>query len=135
MAGSRERFLYVTDSGDSISLVLDESNGRATVVGGGRITNDLTAGAFSKPIGFTPRYVNCYLVTNPLIKRRFVVGNPAAITSLTDSGAQLSAAVYANADDTAPAPATWNITSYRGEKLTVVPAIGAPDTGLQEATA
>lgn len=135
MAGSRRRFRYESDNGSAYSLTLDESNGEAIITAGARITDDLVSGELSKPAGFSPRYVLAYLQSNPLIRRRFVVGDPAAVSGLTATGATMQAAVYALADDTTPPKVAWVVTAYRGEKLSVVGGISAPDTGLDEADA
>ena len=134
MAGSRERFNYTTDSAEILTLTLDESNGRATVSGAGRITPDQTVPGNSKPQGFKPRYCLAFLTANPQIRRRFIVGDPAAVPNVVAPGATLTAAVYANADDTPPATAAWSVTYYSGEQRAVVPAVAAPDTGLDEGT-
>ncbi|NJL71619.1 MAG: hypothetical protein HC888_08365 [Candidatus Competibacteraceae bacterium] len=113
-------------------MTLDEGNGEATASAGGRITPDLAGAELNKPSGFTPRYVLAYLQTNPLIKRRFVVGDQDVVDSITASGATLSAPVYANADGSAPTAATWVITAYRGEKIAVAGGTAAADTGLND---
>jgi hypothetical protein len=133
MAGSRERFNYVSDSAEVFTLVLDESNGRATA-GGDRITPDRTVLGVETPRGFKPRYVLAYVTGNPLIRRKFIVGDSDVIPSVTAVGATISAPVYANADDTAPTSVSWTITAYRGEQRAIIPSLTADDTGLDEGT-
>jgi len=132
MAGSRRKFRYESDTGAAFVLTLDESNGEAANGGGIRITGNLVGGELNKPSGFTPRYVLAYLQSNPNIRRKFVIGDPAVVVGVTATGNTIQAPVYANADGTVPTPATWVVTSYRGEKIGVSAAASAIDTGLTD---
>lgn len=132
MAGSKRRFRYESDSGLFFSLTLDESNGEALNSTSTRITDNLAGGELNKPQGFKPRYVLAYLQTNPLIRRKFTVGDPTVVPSLTTGAASILAPVYANADGTVPPAVTWLITAYRGEELGVISGVAAIDTGLTD---
>lgn len=132
MAGSRRKFRYQSDSGQAFVLTLDESNGEAANGGGIRLTPNLVGGELNKPSGFTPRYVLAHLQSNPQIRRKFIVGDPDVVVGLVSTGNTVSAAVYANADGTAPTPATWVVTAYRGEKIAVASGVAAADTGLTD---
>lgn len=90
------------------------------------------AGAGSKPDGFEPRYCLAYVQANPLIKRKFVIGDPAVVPTLVAGATTISAPVYSTADDSTPPSVAWVITYYSGEKRTVISTIASPDTGLQE---
>jgi hypothetical protein len=135
MAGSLRWFKYTDDAGGLFSVNLDESNSTATVGGVSLFTNrtavhPLLSGRVKK------RYVNATLTSNPNIKRRFWVGNPLAIPQILGGGAFL-ASVYPIAADTASAAVAWSITSYRGEKGAIAPALNATagDTGLTDGSA
>lgn len=132
MAGSKRKFRYESDSGQAYVLTLDESNGEAVNSTSTRITDNLTGTELNKPARFTPRYVLAYLQSNPLIRRKFTVGDPATVVSLVTGAASLSAPVYANADGTVPTAAVWIVTAYRGEKLAVFSGTAAVDTGLTD---
>ena len=135
MAGSRRKFRYTSDSGTPYSISLDESNGEATVTGGARITEDISGGETNKPQGFTPRYVLTFLQSNPLIKRKFIVGDIDAVQALSIAPGTISAPVYALADGSVPPAAVWVVTSYRGEKAPVAGAANGGDTGLTDGDA
>jgi len=134
MAGSLKPFRYTDDAGVAYSVVLDESNSTATVGGVALLLNRTVASPYP-PGRLKKRYVNAFLTSNPNIKRRFWVGNPLAIPQILASAAFL-ASVYPVAGDTAVAPVAWTITSYRGEKGAIPPAISTTggDTGLTDGT-
>jgi hypothetical protein len=134
MAGSLTWQAYTDDEDVLYSVKRDESNGRATV-GGQRLLLARTAAHDALPSNLTPRYILAYLNSNPSIKRKFIVGNPEAITQIREGGAFLAVA-YPTADDTAGTPVAWTITAYRGEKLAIIPALNTTtgDTGLDDGT-
>lgn len=135
MAGSIARRLYVSDAGISYSIKIDESNARATPFAGTNpLCPALTANAPGTPAGFSRRYILCFALNQPRIRRRFFVGDPGLISTLTQPGATLASEVFPGSGDTAGTPVTWVITAYRGEKQEVVPAAGSPDTGLIDGT-
>lgn len=133
MAGSKSWFRYTSDAGVDSSVFLDESNSEASV-DGVRLFLNRTAAHPLLTKGTKLRYLNAFLVTNPVIKRRFYVGNPLAIPEILNGGA-LTAAVYnLPTDDAVPVVLTWTITSYRGEQSAITPGISTTsgDTGLTD---
>jgi len=133
MAGSKSWFKYTDDSGADFSVNLDESNSEASV-GTERLFLNRTAAHPLLRKGTKLRYVNAFLVTNPVIKRRFYVGNPLAVPEIL-GGSSLTAAVYnLPTDDAAPVVLTWTITSYRGEQTSIPPNVSTTsgDTGLTD---
>ncbi len=134
MAGSLNWFRYTDDTGNNFSVFLDESNSKATA---GNVQLCLARAAVYPLLaaGFKKRYVNAYLSSNPSIKRRFIVGNPLALAQIATGGAFL-AAVYPVPGDTAVAPVAWTVTSSRGEKSKVAPAVNTTsgDSGLTDGT-
>ena len=130
MAGSRDLFQYTNDAGVVYTVEIDESNAEATA-GGTPLCLRPTALTQGLPRRSMMRYANCFLVSNPDIKRRFWIGNPAAIANVIN-GQTFSAVVYPNSGDTAGSTETWSIASYRGEKFAAVQALNTPDTGLTD---
>jgi hypothetical protein len=131
MAGSRRWFLYKDDSGTDYSVNLDESNSEATVGGVRLFLNRTIANPLLRK-GIKLRYVNAYLQSNPLNKRKFAVGNPLAIPQIL-AGATITASVYGNPEDGVDTDTfTWVISSYRGEQSSIPPAVSATsgDSGL-----
>ena len=130
MAGSRKRFQYTNDAGVLYTVNLDESNSEGTI-GGVAMFLSRSAQLPELPKKTKLRYVNAYLVSNPLIKRKFYIGNPACIVQAVN-GAALSAVPYPVPGDTAGTPLAWAITSYRGEESSPPPPINTTsgDTGL-----
>jgi len=128
MAGSREYFNYTDDVGNSYAMLIDESNGEATV-GGTALCNQLTSTTTPfLPRSIKKRYILAYLDADPKIKRRFWVGNPDAIERVYSGGA-LSAVVYPTVGDAAGTASEWVVTSYRGEAAAFANLV---DTGLTE---
>lgn len=132
MAGSRKKFQYTNDSGVLYQLKLDESNAEGTI-GGVVMFLPRSAQLPDIPRGTKPRYVNAFLASNPVIKRKFYIGNPLAVVQAVN-GAVLSAVVYPNATDTAGTTANWTITSYRGEGSTPPEPVNTTsgDSGLTD---
>jgi hypothetical protein len=132
MAGSRKKFLYTNDAGLAYTVTLDESNSEGTI-GGVAMFLARTVQVPDVPRGTKLRYVNATLISNPDIKRKFYIGNLAAITQAVQ-GATLLAGVYPTAADAAPSPVAWAITSYRGEGSTPPAPINSTsgDTGLTD---
>jgi len=127
MAGSLRWFRYVNDAGQPYSLRLDESNSEA-LVGTTPLMLNRTAAHPLPPKGFKLRYINAFNNADPNIKRRFYVGNPAALTQIL-AGAALTASTYPG-----QAPSAWTYTSVRGEKSPISPPLNttAGDTGLTD---
>lgn len=133
MAGSKSWFRYTDDSGTDYSVFLDESNSEATI-GGARLLLSRTAAYPLLRKGIKLRYCNAFLTSNPDIKRRFYLGNAAAVAQVF-TGANIVAGVYADPTDAAaPAGVNWTVTSYRGEEQSIPPAVSATsgDTGLTD---
>jgi hypothetical protein len=132
MAGSLKYFKYTDDAGVPYSVNIDESNAEATV-GGVVLCLPRTAAHANIPTKLKKRFLNAYLTSNPLVKRKFWVGNPLAIPQILAGGAFLAGA-YPAAADTATVPVPWTITSYRGEKNSPPPALNTTsgDTGLTD---
>jgi hypothetical protein len=87
------------------------------------------------PSGLKKRYANAYLVSNPLVRRKFYVGTLAIYQSLQAPGATITSEDYPGANDAAAGNlGLWNVTSLRGEKTRKPVAITAPDTGLTDGT-
>jgi hypothetical protein len=112
MAGSLRWFRYTDDSATPYSVLLDESNSRATC-GGVALCLARTAAHPREQKSLSKRYVNCSLASNPNIKRRFWVGNSLAIPQIL-AGAAFLAVVYPTADDASGTAVAWTINSYRG---------------------
>jgi hypothetical protein len=132
MAGSLKWQRYRDDSGLDYSINVDESNAAATC-GGVALCPTRTSAHANLPTKLKKRYVNAYLTSNPVIRRRFWVGNPLAIPQIL-AGAAFLAGVYPLPADTAIAPVAWTIASYRGEKNAPPPALNTTvgDTGLTD---
>lgn len=137
MAGSKRWFRYRTDAGTDISVNLDESNSEATC-GGERLMPPRTAAHPLKSAGFQLRYANAEApappsvapaAANQTVKRRFPIGNPLALAQ-AQAGSPIIAPIYPGLT-----AANWTITSIRGEKSKVPPALntGAGDSGLDDA--
>ncbi len=135
MAGSRKKFQYTNDAAVLYTVTLDESNSEGTI-GGAAMFVPRSAQLPDVPRGTRLRYCNAYLLSNPVIKRKFYIGNPAAILQAL-AGATLLAAVYPSAGDAAPVTAAWGITSYRGEASSPPQPLNATsgDTGLTDGDA
>lgn len=132
MAGSLTFRAYTSDDGSVYSLRIDESNASATSGGSAAILAPVrTASSPQLPRGVTPRYCNAFLTANPLIRRRFYIGNPVAASAVIATGS-LSAEYAPGATGGAGVPAPWSVTSYRGEKYTIPVGFGSPDTGLTD---
>jgi len=132
MAGSKRWFRYVNDAALAYSVSLDESNSEATC-GGIPLMLNRTAAHPRLSRGDSMRYVYAYVTATPSIKRRFWVGNPAAIPQIL-AGAAFLAGVYPSAADGVTVTSSWTITSYRGERASTAPALNttAGDTGLTD---
>jgi hypothetical protein len=135
MAGSLVYRQYTSDSGQPYAMRCDESNARAAVTSNSNaLSRNLTANVPQLPRGVTKRYVLCYNRAVPAMKRKFWVGDVLNIPQLLLPGATITGEDYPGAADTAGVNQTWVVTAYRGEKVTVVPAFDAPDTGLTDGT-
>lgn len=134
MAGSRTIRQYTDDAGVVYAIRTDKSNALASPTGG---TNTpllpvRTANVPLLPRGFHPRYVLAYSQTNPAIRRKFYVGNLAAIQPLIAVGATITAEDYPAPGDAAGTNATWTVTYYSGERRSLIPAFGGNDTALTD---
>lgn len=132
MSGSRRYFQYRTDEGLSTTVVQDESNSEATVGGVPLMLNRTSAHPLLSS-AVKKRYVLASVVTNPDVRRKFWVGNPAVIPQIF-SGAVLKASVFANSADTQTETEDWSISFYQGESHRISPAFDtvAGDTGLTD---
>ncbi len=110
MAGSLKYFRYRSDAGVDYSINIDESNANATV-GGVALCLPRTAAHPLLGGRTTKRYLLATLVSNPRIKRKFWVGNPAAIPQIL-AGSAMLAGVYPLSTDVAVAPVVWSISAY-----------------------
>ena len=117
MSGSLFWYDYSADNGTNYAVLVDKSNAIA-------LCNALplmivrTANNAGIPKVIKMRYVNAYLSSNPLVRRRFWVGNKAAFTAAAASGATIVAT-----------EGTYVISSLRGEKTRQIPIFSAADTG------
>lgn len=132
MAGSLTYRTYRTDSGAFTSIRMDESNASTTTAGGSQLCPPKVGDYPALPRGLTPRYINTYDQNLPRRKRRFYVGDPTLVAGLVVPGATVVSEVYPNSEDDGGTTSTWVITSYRGEKSSVIPSNNAPDTGLTD---
>jgi hypothetical protein len=137
MAGSLINVSYQTDQNSFYALTRDESNSRATCQVGSTGTPvplflpaaDPFEGG-NPPQGFKERYVNAYLASDVRFKRRFPVGNPAAIAVLTATNARINAAVSGSSANAQ----TWVVSSYRGERAPRSKSFLGSDTGQDDGT-
>jgi hypothetical protein len=104
MAGSLRKFDYTSDDGNDYQILRDESN-TETVNG----TNVAATAQYSLPDGYTPRYALMYQVSNPQIKRKVAVLDPAVFGALL-GGTDYSLAVVG------ATPANFRISSLIGER-------------------
>lgn len=136
MAGSLTYREYTSDAGVKYSIKVDKSN--ADAVPGSGLAQSLCVERAANdpplPSGLSKRYILCYAVPDPLIKRKFYVGNPGVIPALIAPGATINATEYPGLNDVAGTSVSWIVTAYRGEKSRNIPAFTAPDTGLNDGT-
>lgn len=132
MAGSKKLFKYIDDAGELYSVNLDESNSQATI-GTVPLFQERSATHPEKPASLKFRYILCTYKDNPLIKRKFWIGDPAVLVSIF-GGTDLAANVYPNANDSSPSTGNWSITRFVGESRRIIPAVNATsgDTGLTD---
>jgi hypothetical protein len=139
MSGSLTYRKYTADSGVDYSIKVDESNANTIISGGGGVGGQLcpprTANNPDLPRGLKKRYVLAYSADNPSIRRKFYIGDRSLLAALLLPGTRLSAEEYPGDDDTAGVVNQWVVTAYRGEKVPIIPAFSAPDTGLTDGTA
>lgn len=135
MAGSIIGVSYRNDAGTFYALNRDESNARAEAVdgaGAGRVNLFLPAATpfvgTLAPAGFKPRYVNTFLQSDPRVRRSFPVGNPLALTRLSQPGALIFASRLGG-----EATIIWVVTSLRGERGARNVSFG-DDTGQTDGT-
>lgn len=131
MAGSRTIKKYTTDGGVDFLIRIDESNAEALNSADEELALTPTADVEFLPQGFTPRYILAFRTDEPNFKRKFKVGNPAAIPELVVAGAKVFAQLVPTSDDTVGTQVEFTVTAYRGEKRAVAPSvINKEDTGL-----
>lgn len=135
MAGSLIPVSYQRDSGQFYALNRDESNSRAS------ISSDVSSfvplflpsatpfvGGLP-PKGFKERYANTYLKSDPRVRRRFPIGNPAALVVATTTNAEITAPVSPDG------PAVrWVVTTTRGESNPRQLNFTANDSGQDDGT-
>lgn len=123
MSGSRDWFVYISDTNASYAVQLDESNAEAGgfahyVAGGVGGVNE------SLPKNLEMRYVYAVNRTTPAIKRRFYVGTITKLQALL-AAKEITAETYPGV-----AASAWDITTYNGERRSRIPISG--DTGLND---
>lgn len=135
MSGSLISVSYQRDSGQFYALNRDESNCRGIANDNVSVNTPLflpPASPFigsAAPKGFRERYANAYLETDPNIRRRFPIGNPAAISTLTKPGSRIFASIRAG-----EAQLNWIVTTTVGERNPRIPNPAAFDTGQTDGT-
>jgi hypothetical protein len=129
MAGSKRWFKYTSDGGTAYSVILDESNAEATV-NALKIVQNRTAAHPFLPCQIQMRYLLAFLDSDQKVRRKFWVGNPAAVSSIVSGANKLSADYL-----TAGSPEDWTITYYSGEREKVMLPLDTDsfDTGLDDA--
>lgn len=131
MAGSKKYFKYADDAGSEYSVLLDESNSEAEC-NSVALFLDRTANHPDIPKRLKMRYCLAYCESNPMIRRRFWIGNGAAVDEVLDGGS-IEANVFPTSVDVSPTTETFVITFYSGEKRSIPPAFGSGvDTGLND---
>lgn len=120
MAGSLVYRTYTRDSGVTASLKIDESNAESTS-GGTALLGAFSAAAEGLSRLVQPRYVNTQLSTNPLQRKKFIVGTAAIFAAISNGGQVL--------EGSGAGGLVWNVTSKRGEKVTIA---NGTDTGLTD---
>jgi hypothetical protein len=121
MSGSLTWRNYKADAGTDHAVFRDESNAEATssTTTGTTLLAPLVVGTNSIPGNIKPRYVNTQLSTNPVIKKRFIVGT-LAIFSAIAAGASIT-------ENTTPVQ-VWNVTSKVGEKIRIPTSVDSGQT-------
>lgn len=138
MAGSRRDFSYTSDDGTTkYALNLDESNSKGVLSApDGTAPLNLFLAAVAPfpgrpPSGFKARYLNAYNKANPLEKRKFYVGNPAAYNYAKLNPSIIKAERVG--PDSTPTLIEWVVKSARPERFGVAPDFLA-DSGLDDGT-
>jgi len=134
MAGSRDWFEYQADNNTIYAVQVDVSNSDALTNPGAQplMLGRVTAAAGLLPKGFRMRYALAYNQAKPEQRRRFWIGNPAAVANVLTPGQTIVTEDYPGPADTNGVDQTWVITAFRGERSRLVPATTAPDTGLTD---
>jgi hypothetical protein len=137
MSGSMTWRAYTGDDNTVYSIKIDESNARAAIAGGtaAPLCPVRTANSPVLPCGTRKRYVNTYNSALPTQRRKFYIGDPTLVATISAPGTTITAENYPGAGDTAGTNVTWVVSSYRGEKRRIPPAYTATDTGLTDGTA
>lgn len=117
MSGSLFWYDYQNDASTNFAVLVDKSNAIATI-GTAPLMIVRTTNNPQAPRGLKFRYANAFLQSNPLIKRRFPIGNRTAFTAAAAPGATITSGTD-----------VWVVSSLRGEKFRNVPPFGASDTG------
>jgi hypothetical protein len=124
MAGSKRWYRYVGDNGDNYAVELDNTNTTAVLSVSGTVVGALGApvsgGETLLPGRLKMRYVNTYLSTNPLIRRKLWVPLLSVFNQITNGS---TIAAVASGSEVA---STWVVTSKRGERS---PIANITDTG------
>lgn len=132
MAGSLTYRTYRSDAGTFHSIRMDESNASATAASGTQLCPERVGDYGALPLGLKVRYVNTFDAALPRRKRRFIIGDPALVAGLTVPGSIITSEVYPNTEDDGGAEGSWVVTSYRGEKVNIIPGRANLDTGLTD---
>lgn len=121
MAGSKKWFEYVTSTGDTFAILMDESNGEA-------VANvdyiETSTAVYALPRNVQPRRAT-YRSLDGKLSRTIVVGNAAATAATLPQSIPI--------DDGNGGSATGFLTFFKGEEFRPIP--GAPDSGLDDGDA
>jgi hypothetical protein len=126
MAGIKKYYIYTDDSDNSYVVQLSQSNSEATV-NGIPIMGKHTATVPFLPVGFKMRYVMAFLVDDPLVKRKFYVGNLTTVKEILSNSPILRARRYPTME-----PSDWSVTFYKGEKFRLAPPLSQSELALLE---
>lgn len=129
MAGSLTYRKYESDDGSDYSIRVDKSHADSTVVGGSVIlcpkkTEDVP----TLDKGIKPRYVLCHLSSDPLKRKKIIIGSKALVETVLTVGTKLS--LLSEGQDEGTSAGQWIITYYSGERFRLPPAWNSGDTGL-----
>ncbi len=107
--------LYATDSNTRYTVSLDDWDSRGNVFGA-TMFSTTSAGFPVLPVTVRMRYVNAYLVSNPVVRRTFYIGNIGAYKNAV-LGEVLRGYELPPAPNVGTPFLLWRITSCRGELI------------------
>lgn len=127
MAGSKRWYRYVGDGGVNYAVELDNTNTTAVLSVAGTAVGPLGApvsgGETLIPGRLKMRYVNAYLSTNPLVRRKLWVPLLTVFNQITNGS---TIAAVASGSEGA---VTWVVTSKRGERSPIANTVDTGQTG------